>query len=206
MRAVECQKLVSTRDHAQSELTSLTDEIQHLRWVERNLKKIKLTEYEAAIERLNVLIAEELHRLWGPGLGARFVTAQDKARGGVKQELELMVYSPKKDEVSIELHSGGEKKTVIIAVFKAMSRLAAERGLSVNLVAIDEIDKDLDDIGTDGLVESFESIASNSSSCIIISHNTRLLNTMCFDDIWTVRKSNEFSTIEIGSKVQEKVA
>jgi DNA repair exonuclease SbcCD ATPase subunit len=206
MRVVECGKLITTRTNAQSELASLTDEMQHLRWVERNLKKIKLTEYEAAIERLNILIAEELHKLWGPGLGARFVTAQDKARGGVKQELELMVYSPKKDEVSIELHSGGEKKTVIIAVFKAMSRLAAERGLSVNLVAIDEIDKDLDDIGTDGLVESFESIASNSSSCIIISHNTRLLNTMCFDDIWTVRKSNEFSTIEIGSKAQEKVA
>jgi DNA repair exonuclease SbcCD ATPase subunit len=206
MRESEYHGLMATKDRVTVELASLNEEIQHLGWVERNLKKVKLTEYEAAIDRLNLFMNEELHKVWGPGLNARFVTAQDKARGGVKQELELMVYSPKKEEVPIELYSGGEKKTVIIAVFKAMSRLARERGLSVNLAAIDEIDKDLDEVGTDRLVEAFESIASDNSSCIVISHNSRLLNTMNFDDVWTVRKTNEFSTIEIGSKAQEKAA
>jgi len=194
----EYKQLNETLAGLQAAVISSNHEIDHLSWVSRNLKKIKLTEYESAIERLNILLDEELYKVWGPGLTARFVTAKDKAKGGIKQEIDLMVYTPNVDEVPIEMHSGGEKKAVVIATFKAMKRLAHERGLGINLAAIDEIDKDLDDANTDRLIEAFESIANDSPSCIVISHNARLLNTMQFDGIWTVLKSNEFSTIELG--------
>jgi len=194
----EHKQLIGMHAEVYAAVTSLSREIEHMNWVVRNFKKIKLTEYESAIDRLNVLLNEELYKIWGPGLSARFITAKDKAKGGIKQELDLMVYSPNKDEVPIEMHSGGEKKAVIIATFKAMKRLSNERGLGINLAAIDELDKDLDEASTDRLVEAFESIANDSPSCIVISHSARLLNTMQFDNIWTIRKSNEFSTIELG--------
>ncbi|KKM80380.1 hypothetical protein LCGC14_1340450 [marine sediment metagenome] len=178
-------------------LSNLNIEIAHLKWVERNLKKFKLHEYESAITRLNELIKIEMSMLWGPGMSARFTTAAEKAKGGIKQELNLLIQTANKPSVPIEMHSGGELKTIVISVFKAMRKLANERGVGVNISAIDEIDKDLDDYNTDALVDAFSSIAEDSSSCFVISHNSRLLNTMRFDEIWVVRKKNEFAKIEL---------
>jgi DNA repair exonuclease SbcCD ATPase subunit len=185
-------------------ITNLSIEITHLKWVERNLKKLKIQEYESSINRLNDLIASELTILWGTSMTARFVTAKEKAKGGVKQELDLIVQTSKKPSVPIEMYSGGELKVIVIAVFKAMRKLANERSIGVNISAIDEIDKDLDDYSTDTLVESFNSIAEDSSSCFVISHNSRLLNTMRFNDIWTFRKKDEFVTLD--GKIVEAVA
>ena len=182
----------------QCEITNnnnLKHEQIHYQWVERNLKKVKLGEYELMIDRLNILLAEELMNLWGSSLTARFVTAKEKVKGGLKAELDLLVQAPNVLDVPIEMHSGGEQKILIVAIFKAMRRLIKERGQGVNISAIDELDKDLDDVKVDKLVESFESIAQDSSTCIIISHNSRLLNTMQFDHIWTVTKKNGFSTL-----------
>ena len=180
----------------QVELDILTNTINHAKWVERNLRKLKLQEYDSALDRLNTLVAEELMQLWGTGLTARFVTAQEKSKSGVKQELELLVNTINKEDIPIELYSGGEKKEIVVAVFKAGRRLVKERGLGVNIAVIDELDKDLSDSNTDRLVDAFDNISQDCSTCLVISHNSRLLNTMQFDAIWTVRKTNEFSNIE----------
>jgi len=169
----------------------------HYLWVERNLKRIKLSEYDDTIDKLNLLLAEELATLWGTDLRAQFVTSKEKARGGIKAELDLVVQSSDVDEVPIAMHSGGERKTIVIAVFRAMRRLIREKGLGVNLSAIDEIDKDLDDVKVDKLVDVLKSITNDSRTCIIISHNSRLLNTMEFDHVWTVHKNEGFSSIDL---------
>jgi DNA repair exonuclease SbcCD ATPase subunit len=96
------------------------------------------------------------------------------------------------------MYSGGERKIIIIATFLAMIQLSNERGLGVNLAAIDELDEHLDDVNTDKLVEAFEAIVNAVPTCLVISHNSRLLNTMTFDETWTVHKKNEFSTVRIG--------
>ena len=176
---------------------SLESDIKHYKWVERNFKKVKLQEYESSIERLNQLVNTELHSLWGHGMSVRFVTAKETSRGtGVKRELNILIETPKKPSVPIGLYSGGELKAVVIAVFRAFRQLAHERGLGVNISAIDEIDKDLDDHNADGLVNIFSEISKDSPTCFIISHNARLLNTMSFDRVWTVVKENEFSRID----------
>jgi len=172
-------------------------EIKHFKWVERNFKKVKLQEYETVIVRLNQLVNEELASIWGSGLSVQFITAKQKSRGtGVKQELDILIETPNKPSVPIGMYSGGELKAVVIAVFRAMRQLSHERGLGVNISAIDEIDKDLDDHNTDGLVNIFSTLSKDSPTCFIISHNSRLLNTMQFDKVWTITKENEFSTIE----------
>jgi len=173
-------------------------EIKHYKWVERNFKKVKLQEYESVIIRLNHLVNIELSAIWGPGLNVRFVTAKQKSRGtGVKQELDILIETPNKPSVPIGMYSGGELKAVVIAVFRAMRQLSHERGLGVNISAIDELDKDLDDHNTDSLVNIFSMLSKDSPTCFTISHNSRLLNTMSFDRVWTVVKENEFSTIEV---------
>lgn len=178
---------------------SIDDEIKHLKWTERNLKKLRIQEYETALGRLNQIIAERLYELWGPGLLARFITARTTTRGqSTVAQLDFIVDTPKKVGIPIEMYSGGERKIIIISTFLAMIQLSNERGLGVNIAGVDELDENLDDVNTDKLVEAFEAISNVVQTCLVISHNSRLLNTMTFDETWTVYKKNEFSTVVIG--------
>jgi DNA repair exonuclease SbcCD ATPase subunit len=178
--------------------TSLKYQLTHMRWVDRNLRKVKLDEYTYVIERLNQILAEEMMKVWGSGISVRFVNAKEKATGGVKAELGLIVTTPNKDGVPVEMYSGGQRKALVIAVFRAIRRLMNERGKGVNISAIDEIDKDLDEQHIDRLVDALENVVADSPTCLIISHNSRLLNTMKFDGIWSVNMENEMSTITTG--------
>ncbi len=197
-RVGEQQQLKSQLQEKQTKIETYQIEISHMKWVERNLKRLKLQEYESAINRLNQLMAEYLHHFWRGRINAQFVTASMKSRGtGVKQGLELMVYTPNKEGIPIEMYSGGERKSIVIANFRATRTLMKERGKGVNLAGIDEIDKDLDDSRTDMLVDALETIAEDCSTCLVVSHKTRLLDTMQFNNIWTVRKKNEMANIEL---------
>jgi DNA repair exonuclease SbcCD ATPase subunit len=174
--------------------------INHWEWVNRNLKKIKLQEYNNAIDRLNQLISVELQIIWGSEIDVRFVTAQEKASGkGMKQGLELIITEPDKKGVPIELWSGGESKAIIIAIFMAMRKLTRERGCGVNISAIDELDKDLCEVNVDRMVNTFEYMASDSPTCIVISHNSRLLSTMNFNDVWVAEKIKGITNIIEGN-------
>lgn len=199
----EVEQIEAGIQHLETQAASMTNEILHLKWTERNLKKIRIQEYEAAIDRLNQLLADRLYELWGPGLFARFVTARNTTRGkGVVSGLNFIVDTEKKTDIPIEMCSGGQKKIIVIATFLAMIQLSIERGLGVNITAVDELDENLDDVNADKLVEAFESITELVSTCLIISHNTRLLNTMTFDERWTTHMENEISTLEIGKVSQ----
>lgn len=192
-------------DELNSRNNSLIWEIDHLKWVERNLKKLRIQEYESSIERLNQLLADRLWEMWGNSLQARFVTATSTTRGSkVKSGLEFIVDTPNKSGIPIELYSGGEKKVIIVAVFGAMIDLSIERGSGVNMAAIDEIDEHLDDLRADRLVDAIGVLAQRIPTCLIISHNKRVQNTINFDDIWTVRKNNEMTTIEVNN--QDRIA
>jgi len=194
----EVEQIEAGIQHLETQAVSMTNEISHLKWTERNLKKIRIQEYEAAIDRLNQLLADRLYELWGPGLFARFVTARSTTRGkGIVSGLNFIVDTEKKTGVPIEMYSGGQKKIIVVATFLAMIQLSIERGLGVNITAVDELDENLDDVNADKLVEAFESIVELVPTCLIISHNTRLLNTMAFDERWTAHMENEISTLEI---------
>lgn len=194
----EIEQIKSGIKHLETEAASINNEIAHLKWTERNLKKIRIHEYETSIERLNQLLADRLYELWGPGLFARLVTARNTTRGkGVVSGLNFIVDTEKKTNIPIEMYSGGQKKIIIIATFLAMIKLSIERGVGVNIAAVDELDENLDDVNSDKLVEAFESILELVPTCLIISHNTRLLNTMAFDEKWVTHMEDEISTLEV---------
>ena len=177
----------------------LKDQLSHMQWTERNLRKVKLDEYSYAIDRLNQILPEEMAKVWGPGISIRYVNAKEKATGGVKAEFGLVVSTPNKEGVPVEMYSGGQLKSIVIAVFRSFRRLMNERGKGVNISAIDEIDKDLDDKHVDRLVDALENVVADSPTCLVISHNSRLLNTMQFDRMWEVKMENEISTINTGA-------
>jgi DNA repair exonuclease SbcCD ATPase subunit len=203
-RVQEREALVQTLTVECDKRNLLASEIKHYLWTERNLLRVKLDEYNSAIERLNQLMEEKIRRLWGPGLEARFITAKEKVKGGVKPGLDVIVNIPNKEEMPTGMCSGGQLKIIVVALFKAIRKLMQERGLGVNLSGIDELDKELDDYNTDALVNAFEDIAEDSPTCLVISHNSRLLNTMRFDKVWTVRMKDGISTIEL--QQEESVA
>lgn len=196
-RNEDIEGIKTTIKFEQQKEKDLLSEINHLKWTERSLKKLRIQEYESALDRLNQIITERLYELWGPGLFARFVTSRNTTRGqSVVSQLDFVVDTSKKVGIPIEMYSGGERKIIIIATFLAMIQFANERGLGVNIAAIDEIDEHLDDVNTDKLVESFDAISGMVSTCLVISHNSRLLNTMNFDDKWTIHKANEMAIIK----------
>jgi DNA repair exonuclease SbcCD ATPase subunit len=180
----------------EKEMSTLSTSLMHHQWVERNLRKIKLQEYNSAIDRLNQLIADQLLVLWGPNIKAEFVTAQAKASGkGVKQGIDLIVTVNDKGSIPIGMYSGGERKLIIIAVFRAIRLLMNVRGCGINLAIMDELDTNIDSVNCDRVVEAFEQLISDSPTSLIISHHTRLIDTMKFDEHWQVTKENEMSRI-----------
>ncbi|MCK5601797.1 hypothetical protein KAR91_08015 [Candidatus Pacearchaeota archaeon] len=205
-RVDERDKIAAEFDTLVLQMTNIASEIEHYKWTERHLKKIRLQEYGVAIDRLNQLLSQRLQELW-PEMSAMFVTASDTTRGtGVKQQIDLVINTVNKSKLPAGMLSGGEKKVLVIAIFLSMAQLAKECGNGLNISSIDELDNNLDDSNTDRLIYAFEAVAENNSTCLVISHNFRLHNTMRFDDVWTVRKSNEFATIEFGSQPMRAAA
>jgi DNA repair exonuclease SbcCD ATPase subunit len=185
----------------QTEINLISSTLEHWKWVERHLKKLKLQEYNVVIDKLNQLISHQLRSFWGPDITATFVTAQEKSRGkGVKQGMDIIVEEEGKEGVPIEMYSGGELKSIILSLYRAMRTLVNERGAGINIAAIDELDKDLDDPNVDRLVDAFEHMLEDASTCIIISHKEKLLSTMRFNDVWTAEKKDGISTIITGAQ------
>lgn len=171
-------------------------DVQHAQFLDKHFKKIKLQEYDVSIERLNQLLAEELETIWPGGATARFVTAQTKASGkGVKQGIDLIVSVTGRGDIPIGMYSGGESKMIVFAVFLAMRTLAFERGVGVNFAAVDEIDDALDNTNIDNLILAFDRL-KHTDTCLIISHNSRFVNSMDFDNTWTITKKNDMSSVD----------
>lgn len=193
---LEYQKSIDLLNAESAKFDSLNNEIIHYKWVERNLKKLRLHEYETAIDRLNELINETMQHLWGNNIKAHFVLARETAKGNISQEIKLLVETPNRPSVPIEMYSGGETKSIIVSAFRAMRQVSNEHGISVNIAAIDELDKDLDEAKTDALAEALSSMNEECSSCFIISHKSRLINIMNPDRKWVFKTNNEFTIIE----------
>lgn len=99
-----------------------------------------------------------------------------------------------RDDFSYQNLSQGERRRLDLAILFTWRYIASiKNSCSTNLLCADEIlDSSLDSEGADSALKLFRNL--KDSNVFIISHRTEIQDSL-FDNVYTVQKKNQFSTI-----------
>ena len=96
-----------------------------------------------------------------------------------------------------EALSGGEKQKVdLIIQFSIRDMLCTYTNFGTNIIALDEIFDNLDDLGSQKIIDLISNKLSDISSVFIISHHGNELNIPCDNEILVTKDENGVSTIK----------
>lgn len=96
-----------------------------------------------------------------------------------------------------EALSGGERQKVdIIIQFSIRDMLCKYTNFSTNLLALDEIFDNLDDLGSQKIIDLISKKLSDISSVFIISHHGNELNIPCDNEVFVIKDVNGVSSVQ----------
>ena len=96
-----------------------------------------------------------------------------------------------------EALSGGERQKVdLIIQFSIRDMLCQYTNFSTNLLALDEIFDNLDDLGSQKVIDLISTKLNDISSVFIISHHGNELNIPCDNELIVVKEPNGVSSIK----------
>jgi DNA repair exonuclease SbcCD ATPase subunit len=99
--------------------------------------------------------------------------------------------------------SGGEKRRIALAVDWALSsRLSQRAHARCSFIALDEVDRHLDDAGRAGLFAALKELQKEKETVLIVSHDAEM--RMASSKRWTVVKDKNGSRIEVADGTTEE--
>jgi DNA repair exonuclease SbcCD ATPase subunit len=149
---------------------------------------LKLSKVKLIVDTFQARLPEFTERLFTE-IGIKFnIKSGDKSLG-------FEVKRPSRDAFDIRGLSGGEANRMNIALmFMVMFSMPVEK--STNLVILDEVDRNLDAIGRESLVNSLIPILkSKVETLLVISHNSDVSQSQSFDKTWIFEKKKGISKL-----------
>ena len=115
----------------------------------------------------------------------------------LNENFEESLYGRGIDNISYNGYSEGEKLRIDLALLLTWRELLRKQNnLSINFIVFDEIfDSSADLNGVENLIEIFKNMKREGTKIFVISHSDNWTDK--FDKIWTVEKTNGFSTIKM---------
>lgn len=115
----------------------------------------------------------------------------------LNENFEESLYGRGIDNISYNGYSEGEKLRIDLALLLTWRELLRKQNnLSINFIVFDEIfDSSADLNGVENLIEIFKNMKREGTKIFVISHSDNWMDK--FDKIWTVEKTNGFSTIKM---------
>lgn len=155
-------------------------------------KGIKALLFDSVIPFLNEAVGKYIDILSDSTIEIKFSSyKQLKTKGKTKEEFDVRITN-KKGSKNYKGNSGGERRRVDLAILLAFQKLVASRSHKrVNFVIYDEVFENLDEIGTEKVVQLLKEIYSGDTSCFVITHNSKL--KPYFPSTLTVKKNNGVS-------------
>jgi DNA repair exonuclease SbcCD ATPase subunit len=188
-----------------SELVALEDEQKGIAeqldiclWWEKELPRFRTWLFDAVVDTLAAEANRWLQIMSGGVVWVQISTTKQVGKR-LKDELDVQVYRWQPDGSvttrSYRTWSGGEQRRIGLAVDLGLSRLLADRASKAyRFLALDEIDRHLDDQGREGLRRVLDELRREKETLLVISHDPNFQAS--FDNQITVTKKDGVSTLE----------
>jgi len=167
-------------------------------WWEKEMPRFRTWMFDSIVDVLAAEANRWLGIMSGGVIWIQITTAKQVAKR-LKDELDVQIYRWQPDGTIVSrpyrVWSGGEKRRVSLAVDLGLSRLMAQRASKAyRFLALDEVDRHLDDRGKDGLRQVLDELRAEKDTCLAITHDPEFRAS--FDTEILVTKSRGQTTME----------
>lgn len=195
---------VAQKEQALAELNGYEEKAAYLEnqlnlcnWWDREFPRFKTWIFDSIVDTLTAEANKWLRVMSGGVLWVQISTQVQRNKKTVDElAVKIFRWNPDGSITSrpYRLWCGGEKRRVALAVDFGLSRLLSGRAAKpYHFLAIDEIDKHLDDKGREGLRTVLDALKDEKESVLIITHDPEFRAS--FDHEFVVEKKNSCSTI-----------
>jgi DNA repair exonuclease SbcCD ATPase subunit len=190
---------------AEQEQRSIGHALEICIWWEKELPRFRTWMFDSIVDVLAAEANRWLGVMSGGVIWIQITTAKQVAKR-LKDELDVQIYRWQPDGSitcrPYRVWSGGEKRRVSLAVDLGLSRLMAQRASKAyRFIALDEVDRHLDDRGKDGLRQVLDELRAEKDTCLTITHDPSFRAS--FDTEILVTKARGQTQMEIRDAGQQ---
>lgn len=186
-----------------SDILVRQNKIKSLQTVERLFGDRGMQAYvlEQTIGQLNAHIKSNLKNVYNSNIDMWMSCFKEKADGTMGINIQVYVKDGSKESIPFSLYSGGERQILSLVILDAYSALAAKMGSGFNILLLDEIFGPLDGTNAARVFEYVSRMSAKSRSSIFITaHDSTIKDSIKFDTILTVIKSEEITTLAVNKR------
>ncbi len=209
-KLVEIGKIASQIELKERELAEKTQELTLLttkriiyEWLINNIPYIKLHKLSATMVALSNKVNEYLANM-GYTIRINVHSFDEKVKKNaadfanlLKSDIEIEITDGEKN-IDPKLYSDGETGAMSVAIIFSLYDLAMGFGNGCNIRMLDEVFSFIDHENSQQIAESF--IKHNDQGTTIITDNSdRASGLINFDEIWTAKKRNGKTLLEVGT-------
>lgn len=164
-------------------------------WIE-GFKKIRMMIFDSMISQLETLAQWYLSQ-YSSELNIIMTTERETRSGTIKDEFHISIVDTNGDEISYEMYSGGERQKIRLSISRALAQFIREGcGVDFNIVAFDEPNDALDDIGKDTNFETFQELSEKEGKSVLVTDHDSVFKDK-FDNNIVIIKENGESSIHV---------
>jgi DNA repair exonuclease SbcCD ATPase subunit len=164
-------------------------------WID-GFKKIRMMLFDSMISQLESLAQHYLSQ-YSSELNIIMTTERETRSGTIKDEFHIAIVDSNGDEVSYEMYSGGERQKIRLSISRALSQFIKEGcGVDFSLIAFDEPNDSLDDLGKDVNFETFQTLSETDGKAVLVTDHDSTFKDK-FDHHILVVKENGESIIHV---------
>jgi DNA repair exonuclease SbcCD ATPase subunit len=164
-------------------------------WVD-GFKKIRMMIFDTMISQLEHLAQGYLSQ-YSSELNIVMTTERETRSGTIKDEFHIAIIDTNGDEISYEMYSGGERQKIRLSISRALAQFIKEGcGVDFNVVAFDEPNDSLDDVGKEINFNTFEELSEKEGKAVLVTDHDSTFKEK-FDYNIVVIKENGESVIHV---------
>ena len=159
-------------------------------WVD-GFKKIRMMLFDSMISQLESLAQHYLSE-YSSELNIIMTTERETRSGTIKDEFHIAIVDGNGDEVSYEMYSGGERQKIRLSISRALSQFIKDGcGVDYNVIAFDEPNDSLDDIGKDTNFDTFQVLSETEGKAVLVTDHDSLFKDRFDHNIMVIKERGE---------------
>lgn len=171
----ELAQLKADLDAAEQEQARIGGALDTALWWDKEIPRFKTWMFDSVVDQLAAEANRWLGIMSGGVIWVQISTTKQVGKK-LKDELDVRIYRWQPDGTitsrPYRVWSGGEKRRVALAVDLGLSRLMAQRASKAyRFLALDEVDRHLDDRGKDGLRQVLDELRRDKETVITVTHD-----------------------------------
>jgi hypothetical protein len=183
----------------QGQVAGLKLESSYYDWLIHHVPYIKLHKLSVSLTELSTIVNKYLHDI-GESIRVNissFSEKKGKKSGAMsdmlKSDIELTITDGEKS-IDPHLYSDGETSRVSLVIVRALHDMAAKNGNGCNVLFMDEVFSYVDHASSQKMSDLFK---FGGETVVVTDNSGRATDLLSFDSIWTARKKNGITTLEV---------